>query len=79
MLVLTRKNNESIIIGNNIEVKILKSENGKVSIGIEAPKEIEINRKEIYEEIQRENKEAVSKITDFSKFKSSYKDNMKKK
>ncbi|MGV8145779.1 MAG: carbon storage regulator CsrA [Alkaliphilus sp.] len=59
MLVLTRKNDESIIIDGNIEIKVLGIEDGKVRIGINAPKEIEIYRKEIYIEIENQNKEAV--------------------
>ena len=60
MLILTRKKNESIIIDGNIEVKIIEIEDGKIRLGIEAPKEIEILRKELYEEIQKENKAAVN-------------------
>lgn len=61
MLILTRKKNESIIIDDNIEVVITGIEDGKVRVGIKAPKDIEIHRKEIYEQIQHENKVAVSK------------------
>lgn len=60
MLILTRKKNESIIIDNNIEIIITEIEDGKVKIGIKAPKDIDIHRKEIFETIQKENKEAVS-------------------
>ncbi|MCD5415286.1 MAG: carbon storage regulator CsrA [Clostridiales bacterium] len=59
MLVLTRKKDESIIIDGNIEIKVLGIEDGKVRLGINAPKEIEIYRKEIYSEIEKQNKEAV--------------------
>ncbi len=59
MLILTRKKNESIIINGNIEVKILEIEDGKVSIGIEAPKDVDIFRKEIYKSIQEENLKAA--------------------
>lgn len=59
MLILTRKKDESIIINGNIEVKILEIEDGKVSIGIEAPKYVDIFRKEIYESIEEENLKAA--------------------
>lgn len=60
MLVLSRKKNESIIINGNIEIKIIESDDGKVRIGIEAPKEIEIHRKEVFDQIAAENKAATS-------------------
>lgn len=71
MLILTRKKGESIIIDGNIEVKILEIEDGKIRIGIEAPKEVEILRKELYEKIEKENLAAVSKnskLDDIKKF-----------
>ena len=58
MLILTRKKGESIIINENIEINILELSDGKVKIGIEAPKNISIHRKEIYLQIQEENKQA---------------------
>lgn len=61
MLILTRKKDESIIIDGNIEIKIVELDDGKVRIGIEAPKNIEILRKELYETMKEENKAAVSK------------------
>jgi carbon storage regulator len=60
MLVLTRKLGESIRIGDNIIVKIVELDNRHVKIGIEAPKVISVNREEIYERIQKENKAASS-------------------
>lgn len=71
MLILTRKKDESIIIDGNIEVKIIEIEDGKIKIGIEAPKNIEIHRKELYEKIQKENLIAVnknSKLEDIKRF-----------
>lgn len=59
MLVLTRKKDESIIIGGNIEVKVIGIEDGKVQIGIKAPSTIDIFRKELYKSIQEENIEAA--------------------
>ncbi len=56
MLVLTRKVNQSIIIGNDIKITILDiKKDGLVSIGISAPKNVIVYRQEIYDEIQREN------------------------
>jgi len=67
MLILTRKINESIIINDNIEIIVAGIEDGKVKLGIKAPKDIEIHRKEIYENIMAENKDAAqSKSIDFS-------------
>ena len=67
MLILTRKINESIIINDNIEIIVAGIEDGKVKLGIKAPKDIEIHRKEIYENIMTENKDAAqSKSIDFS-------------
>ena len=59
MLALSRKQNESIIIGNDIEITILDVRNDQVKIGINAPKHVGIYRKEIYLQIQEENKKAV--------------------
>ena len=58
MLVLTRKLGESIRIGDTIIVKIVDLDGRHVKLGIEAPKSIAVNREEIYERIQRENKAA---------------------
>jgi carbon storage regulator len=71
MLVLTRKKNESIVIGNNIEIKILKMGKNAVELGISAPKSFSIFRKEVFEEIQKKNVEAIKsvEITDISDIK----------
>lgn len=58
MLVLTRKVNESIMIGDNIEIKIISISSKSVKIGIVAPKDVAIYRKELYEAIKKENIEA---------------------
>lgn len=58
MLILTRKKEESIIINGNIEIQIISIEEGKVKIGIEAPKDIEIYRSEVFEKIEAANQEA---------------------
>lgn len=60
MLVLTRKLKESIQIGDDIELTILSLDKDQVKIGISAPKNIEIHRKEIYIAIQDENTRATS-------------------
>lgn len=59
MLILSRKAEESIIIGDTIVVKVLTIGDGQVKIGIEAPKELKVYRAEVYEQIQRENAEAA--------------------
>jgi carbon storage regulator len=58
MLALSRKKGESLIINNNIEVMILETHGDQVKIGISAPKEVPIYRKEVYLQIQKENEEA---------------------
>lgn len=58
MLVLKRKAGESLIISDNIEIKIIEVVDGRVKIGIEAPRDISVMRKEVIEEISLENKEA---------------------
>lgn len=57
MLVLSRQKNESIMIGDDIEVTIADVRGNKVRLGITAPKKVGVHRKEIYEAIQRENAE----------------------
>ncbi|TGA95868.1 carbon storage regulator CsrA [Sporolactobacillus shoreae] len=60
MLILTRKLGESIRIGDEVEVKIVAVEGDQIKLGINAPREIDIHRSEIYEAIQKENSQAVS-------------------
>ena len=59
MLALSRKKNEAIVINNNIEITVLDIRGDQIKIGIAAPKEIPIYRKEVYIQIQNENKEAT--------------------
>ncbi len=54
MLVLTRKSNQSIMIGDDIEVSVLAIMGEKVRIGIQAPRDVPVFRKEVYLEIQQE-------------------------
>ncbi|WP_405100361.1 carbon storage regulator CsrA [Oceanobacillus sp. FSL H7-0719] len=60
MLVLTRKKNESIQIGEDIEIKILGIEGDQIKIGIEAPKSVDIYRKELYVDIKEQNNAAAN-------------------
>lgn len=60
MLALSRKKNEALIINNNIEITILEIKGEQVKLGISAPKEVPIYRKEVYVQIQEANEEAVS-------------------
>jgi carbon storage regulator len=70
MLILNRKVNESIMIDDRIEIRILEIVDGKIKIGIEAPKEVTILRKEVYDEIRKENTEAANISMDsFSRLK----------
>lgn len=64
MLALSRKVNESIIIGNDIEVTILEIKGEQVKIGVSAPKSIGVYRKELYLQIQEANKEAIASEID---------------
>lgn len=59
MLALSRKQNEAIIIGNDIEVTILEVKGEQVKIGITAPKSVPVYRKELYVQIKDVNKEAI--------------------
>lgn len=69
MLVLARKKGESIVIQDHIHVTILEVDGETVKIGIEAPKEIEVYRKEIYSAVQEANKMSAHSSLDFSQLK----------
>ena len=60
MLALTRKKGESLVIDNNIEITIMEVRGDQVKVGIAAPKEIPIYRKEVYLQIQKENEESMN-------------------
>ncbi len=64
MLALARKVNQSIVIGNDIEITLLEIKGDQVKIGIEAPKSVSIYRKELYAQIQEENKKAAQGSVD---------------
>lgn len=64
MLVVKRKQGESLLVGDDIEINIVSIENGSVKIAINAPKNITILRKELYNEVEEENQKAIS--TDIS-------------
>ncbi len=59
MLALSRKKNEALVINNNIEITVLEVKGDQVKLGISAPKEIPVYRKEVYIQIQEANKAAV--------------------
>jgi carbon storage regulator len=71
MLVFTRKKDESLVIGNEIEVTILSINSGTVKVGINAPRHISVHRHEVFEAIKRENLAAsqsqIPKTTIFKK------------
>ncbi|MFE6166372.1 carbon storage regulator CsrA [Viridibacillus arvi] len=60
MLVLSRKTDESIMIGDNVEIKILSVDGEQVKLGIVAPKTVKIHRSEVFAAIQEQNKEALN-------------------
>ena len=60
MLALSRKKNEALVINNDVEITILDIRGDQVKIGISAPKEVSIYRKEIYLQIQEVNQEAMN-------------------
>ena len=59
MLVLSRQRDESIMIGDNVQITVVDIRGDKVRLGIVAPAEIAVHRKEVYEAIQRENRKAA--------------------
>ena len=63
MLALSRKKNEAIVINNNVEITVLEIKGDQVKLGISAPKEVPVYRKEVYVQIQDANKEAMTVIS----------------
>jgi len=64
MLVLSRQRDESIIIGDNVQITVVDIRGDKVRLGITAPAEIPVHRKEVYDAIQRENRKAAAVRTE---------------
>ncbi|NEZ45865.1 carbon storage regulator CsrA [Clostridium niameyense] len=60
MLVISRKKGESLLIGEDIEITVVKLDDGSVKLAIDAPKELIILRKELYREVEEENKKATT-------------------
>jgi carbon storage regulator len=60
MLILSRKSGESIVIDGRIHVKIVRVEGDVVKLGVQAPADVPVHRQEVYEEIQRSNKQAIT-------------------
>lgn len=65
MLVLSRKKDQSIMIGDHVEVKILSVDGDQVKLGIVAPKKVTVHRSEVFEAILEQNQEALSMAPNF--------------
>jgi carbon storage regulator len=66
MLILSRKSNESIVIGDNITIKVISVEKGMVKLGIDAPNDISILRSELIEAVEKSNRQSSSIRVDAS-------------
>ena len=62
MLVLTRRPGESIVVGENIVITVIEIKGGQVRIGIDAPREVDVYREEIYEQVTQENLSAIANV-----------------
>ncbi len=62
MLILTRKINQSIMIGDQIEIVVVEVRGDQVKLGIKAPKNVSVHRSEVYKEIQEQNKKASKSL-----------------
>jgi carbon storage regulator len=62
MLILSRRKGETIIIGDNIEISVIDVQGDIIKIGINAPRSLSVHRKEIYDEIQAANREALQNL-----------------
>ena len=64
MLILTRKSGETITIGENIQIRVLGVKGGQVRIGVDAPREVSVNREEVFERVQAEENDGVETVPD---------------
>ena len=64
MLVLTRRAGESVIIGDDVIVTVLEARGDVIRIGIQAPRDVQVHREEVYKELQQANREAASPTED---------------
>ncbi|QDS94918.1 hypothetical protein FF011L_37020 [Roseimaritima multifibrata] len=62
MLVLSRKKNESIVINNDIKIVVVEIRGDKVRLGVEAPREVPVHRREVYDAIQRSKEDAPEQV-----------------
>ena len=67
MLVLTRRPGESIVVGENIVVTVIEIKGGQVRIGIDAPRDVDVYREEIYEQVKQENLSAIANVDEIRK------------
>jgi carbon storage regulator len=67
MLVLTRRPGESIMVGESIVVTVIEIKGGQVRIGIDAPREVDVYREEIYEQVKQENLTAIANVDQIRK------------
>lgn len=63
MLVLSRKINETIMIADNVEIVVLEIDRGKIRLGIKAPKDVPVHRREVYDAMQAKAAEAATAVT----------------
>jgi carbon storage regulator len=79
MLVLSRQRDEVIVIGDDIQVTLVDIRGDKVRLGISAPKEVSVHRKEVYDAIKRENRAAAAPVNlDLERDQLDYAENLKR-